>query len=131
MKSSAYMAERTGVPIAGALSPSLGLAFAPVHKVALGLALGSVCGAAVFALTVFHVVLQPHPAPQIGLLSQYFQGYEVSWRGAFIGLFWGVVVGFVTGWFVAFVRNFVIAVRVFMLRTTAELAQMKEFFDHL
>jgi hypothetical protein len=103
----------------------------PVHKVALGVAVGTVSGLMVFALTVFHVALRPQNALDIGLLSQYLTGYGVSWTGAFVGLFWGVLIGFVAGWFVAFVRNLVIAIRVFMIRGKADLAQSRDFLDHI
>ena len=111
------------LPVASALGPA--------HKRALGVALGIVCGAAVFLITAFHVVFHPTDALEIGLLAQYFYGYEVSWRGAFVGLFWGGVTGFVAGWFLAFVRNFVIGVRMVLLRDKAELARMKDFLDHI
>ena len=103
----------------------------PVHKVALGIAVGAVSGLAVFALTVFHVLLKPQDALDIGLLSEYLTGYSVSWTGAFVGLFWGILIGFVAGWFVAFVRNLVIAIRVFMIRGKADLAQSRDFLDHI
>jgi hypothetical protein len=108
----------------------LRLAFAPVHKRALGVAVGTACGLILFALTIFHVVLQPRGL-ELGLLAQYFYGYEVSWKGAFIGLFWGFVTGFVMGWFVAFTRNFVSAVRIFVLKTKVDLARTKDFLDHI
>ena len=55
----------------------------------------------------------------------------VTWRGAFIGMFWGLVTGFVAGWFLAFVRNFVITVTIFTVRAKAELAQTSDFLDHI
>ena len=112
-------------------SPPATTELAPVHKVALGVAVGAISGVGIFVLTVFHVVLQPQDALDIGLLSHYFAGYTVSWVGALIGLFWGVTVGFVAGWFLAFVRNFVIAVRVFMIRGKADLGQSRDFLDHI
>ncbi len=111
------------LPVASALGPA--------HKRALGAALGIVCGAGVFLITAFHMVFHPTNALEIGLLAQYFYGYEVSWRGAFVGLFWGCVTGFVAGWSLAFVRNFVIGVRMMLLRDKAELARMKDFLDHI
>ena len=114
-----------------ALPPQLALAFAPVHKRALGLAVGLTVALVLFALTAFHVIGNPGQAPQVELLSQYFYGYEVSWRGAFIGAFWGFIAGFVAGWFVAFVRNLVTALFVFMVRAKAELKQTADFLDHI
>ena len=103
----------------------------PVHKVALGIAVGALSGLAVFAVTVFHVVLKPRNALDIGLLSQYLTGYSVSWHGAFVGLLWGVLIGFVAGWFVAFIRNVVIAIRVFTIKGKADLAQSRDFLDRI
>jgi hypothetical protein len=71
------------------------------------------------------------PEPNLELLANYFYGYSVSWKGLAIGTGWGFVVGFVGGWFVAFCRNMVIAVSVFVTRTRAELAQTRDFLDHI
>src|SRR5262245_58210198 len=106
-------------------------AFRPVHKLGLGLAVGAVFGAMVFAVAVFHVVLRPSGGLKLILLAQYFYGYEVSWTGALVGLFWGFVSGFVAGWFTAFVHNLATAVTVFKLRTKAELAHTRDFLDHI
>jgi hypothetical protein len=116
---------------AGTNRTSVRRAFAPIHTRALGAAVSVVGGVAVFAVTIFHVVLNPRPAFELGLLAQYFPGYKVSWMGALVGLFWGCLVGFVTGWFVAFVRNTVIAFRLFTIRTKAELAQTKNLLDDI
>jgi hypothetical protein len=113
------------------LPPRLALAFAPVHKRALGVAVGLTFALVLFAVTAFHVVAQLERAPKIALLAQYFYGYEVTWNGAFIGAFWGFVTGFVAGWFVAFVRNLITAIYVFMVRAKAELKQTADFLDHI
>jgi hypothetical protein len=114
-----------------AKAPALSFVTSPIYKSALGIAVGLVSGLCVFGLTIFHVVLQPTEAMDLTLLAQYFYGYSVSWGGAVLGLLWGFVVGFVFGWFGAFVRNVVIAVLVFRLRTKAELAQTADFLDHI
>jgi hypothetical protein len=58
-------------------------------------------------------------------------GYSLTWKGAFIGLGWGFLVGFVMGWFVAFLRNLVIAASVFITRTREELRATRDFLDHI
>ncbi len=126
MASKGPLGETEGVP-----EDSLVLAFAPVHKLAMGVAVGLVFGLFIFGITAFHQLLPQADEPNLELLNQYFYGYEISWKGAFVGLFWGCLTGFVTGWFVAFVRNFAIAIRVFMVRTKAELSQTKDFLDHI
>ena len=108
----------------------LTLAFAPLHKRAFGTAIGIVCGALVLIITMVHVIGQPN-GPDLGLLRYYFYGYEVSWAGAFVGAFWAFVAGFVAGWFVAFCRNFVIAISVFLTRARAELQATRDFLDHI
>jgi hypothetical protein len=111
------------------LPPSLALAFAPVHKLALGVAVGLVCSLLLAAITAFQVIAAPPDAPQLGLLAQYFYGYTVSGPGIAVGAFWGFIIGFVAGWFVAFVRNFVLALWVIAVRANAELSN--SFLDHI
>jgi hypothetical protein len=106
-------------------------AFAPMHKRALGLAFGLTAGLVVFAMTAFHVIARPADGLSIGLLSQYFYGYDVSWRGAFVGLWWAFVAGFAAGWFLAFLRNLALATWLFVIRAKASLAQTKDFLDHI
>lgn len=115
------------------LSQTLSLAFQPLHKRAFGMAVGSAAGLLVFAVTAVHLLRQPAPrtAPDLTLLAEYFYGYTVSWAGAFVGLAWGFVAGFVMGWFVAFSRNLVIAVSLFIGRTRAQLEGTRDFLDHI
>ncbi len=113
-----------------ALDEPLLLAFAPLHKRAFGTAIGIVTGLLIFVVTVYQVLVPPDGA-STALLAQYLQGYSLSWKGAFIGLAWGLAVGFVMGWFVAFVRNLVIATSVFITRTRQELRATRDFLDHI
>lgn len=114
------------------LPPELALAFRPLHKRALGTAVGVAAGLAMFAMTAVVVVRGPGPdVPDLTLLRAYFAGYEVSWRGAFVGLLWGFGVGYVAGWFTAFCRNFIIAASLFISRTRAELNETRDFLDHI
>ena len=112
-----------------AVAERLALMFSPLHKRALGIAFGTACGFLVFILTVFHLFIEPRG--DLGLLAEYFYGYTVTWKGAFIGLFWGFVVGFAGGWFLAFCRNLVIAASIFFTRTRAELRATRDFLDHI
>ena len=114
-------------PVDGALRR----AFAPLHKRTLGLASGIAAALLVFAVTAFHVVAAPPEAANLNLLAQYFYGYDVSWRGAFVGAWWSFVAAFVAGWFVAFVRNLVLATWLFLLRTKADLTRTTDFLDHI
>lgn len=141
IRNSVLSSARPGVPGAprqkmavptetDAVKRVLAQAFAPMHKRALGVAVGSTVALAVFALTAFHVIAQSADLP-IGLLAQYFYGYDITWRGAFVGAWWGFVAGFAAGWFLAFVRNFAVATWVFIVRAKASLAQGSDFLDHI
>jgi hypothetical protein len=104
----------------------------PLHKRAFGTAFAVAGALVVFLATAIYVVRNP-PEPRIdlGLLSQYFAGYTVSWTGALIGAAWAGFAGFILGWFFAFSRNFVMAVMLVFVRARAELVQTRDFLDQI
>jgi hypothetical protein len=107
------------------------LAFSPVHKSAFGIAIATVSALLVFGVTAL-TLLQPSGSRiRLELLAVYFRGYSVSWVGALIGAGWAAVAGFVFGWFLAFCRNLVLAVSLFVIRTRAQLAETRDFLDHI
>lgn len=112
------------------LPPRLRFAFAPLVKRALGFAIGTAFGSVIFVLTVWTMFL-PSEHDYIAILCQYFQGYSVSVKGAFIGLLWGFWTGFVTGWFMAFCRNFFVAAWIILIRAKAQLTANRDFLDHI
>lgn len=118
-------------PELGSLPNEVALAFAPLHKRALGVACGLVGGLLVAAATAFTVAFLEGEQTLIHLLGVYFAGYEVSWGGVLVGAFWGFVTCFVFGWFAAFMRNLVLATLLFIARTREELAQTRDFLDHI
>lgn len=111
------------------LAETMRIAIAPVHKAALGVATGLVAGLLVAAATAFTVAMRPQPLPRLDLLSNYFFGYAVTWPGVVVGFLWAFGVGFVAGWFLGFVRNFVTAVWLFTVRTRAQFS--RNFLDHI
>lgn len=70
---------------------------------AMGLALGILVGLAVFAATIWVVV--SGGGYHLGLLKQFYIGYQISVLGAFIGLIYGFVDGFIGGWLLAWLYN--------------------------
>jgi hypothetical protein len=107
------------------------LLFAPIDKRAFGAAIGVVAALGVGGLTALQLLVNPQPAMDLSLLSQYFAGYTVSWPGVFAGAAWGFATGFCAGWFTAFVRNLVMALSLFMIRSKAELSDSRDFLDHI
>lgn len=106
-------------------------AFAPWHKRTLGLAVGLTCALLTAAVTAFHIVATPEMAPNIGLLSQYFYGYEVSWTGLLVGAWWSFAAGFTAGWFTAFMVNFFLATWLLVVKARNDLSQTTDFLDHI
>lgn len=111
--------------------PALLLAFAPMHKRAFGVAMGTAVALLLALMTVMALVLPSARAFPLGLLGEYFAGYSVSWPGVIIGALWGFVVGFVAGWFTAFCRNLSLAISTFLIKARAELTQTRDFLDHV
>src|SRR5215472_17012693 len=107
-------------------------AFAPLHKSAMGVACGVVLGGLVFLATgVLLLKGGEVVGPNLGLLSEFFLGYTVSWRGAIIGLLWGFAAGFLLGWGFALLRNLFIWIWLTLVRTRAEMEEYGDFLDHL
>ena len=115
------------------LPAAVALAFAPLHKRAFGVALGTAAAVLIFGITAIHLLREPTQADgmSIQLLANFFYGYSMTWQGAFIGAFWAFVMGFTAGWFVAFCRNLVIAISIFITRTRVELQETRDFLDHI
>jgi glycosyltransferase involved in cell wall biosynthesis len=106
-------------------------AFLPMHKAAFGIATGLATGFVIVLATLATIGRAPASDFGIHLLGEYFAGYTVSVPGAFIGGAWGVFTGFVMGWFVAFARNVSVGIFLLFIRTRAELAQSRDFLDHI
>lgn len=113
-----------------AVERALVLAFAPMHKRIFGTATG-VAAALVVAVATLVAVLSAPADSALYLLSAYYRGYDVSWTGIFVGAAWSGLVGFVGGWFLAFVRNFMLATWLLYIRVRANLSQTRDFLDHI
>ena len=107
------------------------LAFAPLHKRCLGLAVGAVVALAVALATALSLLRAPENPYPLELLGNFFLGYEVSWGALPVGAFWGFWLGFVVGWSFAFARNLVLAITSFVFRARAELEESRGFLDHI
>ena len=111
------------------ISRAVKYAFAPVHKAALGAAFAFALGALVAAATVVQILVATPDGLPLALLSQFFTGYTVSWPGVAVGFAWAALVGFVAGWFLAFLKNLITALWMFTLRVNSALTQ--PFLDHI
>jgi hypothetical protein len=118
-------------PVEAPVISAMLYAFAPVHKSAFGIATGVAGGLVMIWLTIAAMYAPSDHGFPLHLLSNYFQGYSVTWPGVFIGAAWGFAVSFVAGWFAAFCRNLSLAIGAFFIRARAELDSTREFLDHI
>ena len=99
---------------------------------AFGTALGGVAATAVVVSTVLLVVRGGDVVgPNLGLLSQYFVGYTVSWPGALIGGAYGFGIGFLIGFAFARARNRLIRGYLRHLLRRGERDEVSDLLDHL
>jgi hypothetical protein len=68
--------------------------------------------------------------PNLRLLGQYFYGYSVTLKGAFIGMAYSFFWGFLFGWLFAYLRNLFIGFFIYRARKKTELMKFKDFLDH-
>ena len=103
-------------------------AFARLDSIALGIAVGVWCGAGMLiATTVLLLKGGQTIGPTLGILSQYFIGYTVTWRGSLVGLVYGFVVGFCLGWFVAILRNLFVFIYLENIRFRSAMSATSDF----
>jgi protoporphyrinogen oxidase len=106
--------------------------FARLDRFAFATAVGSVSGLLIFLATIWLVIKGGEVVgPNLRLLSQYFVGYTVTVRGAFIAFAYSVLWGFLFGWLFAYLRNLFLAFYIYRVKKKAELLSLKDFLDHV
>jgi hypothetical protein len=64
----------------------------------MGIVVGFLAGLGLFLATMILVLKGgPNVGAHLGLLSEYFPGYRVTFLGSFVGFFYAFVVGFIIG----------------------------------
>lgn len=83
-----------------------------LNAVASGIVLGVVAGLVLFVATNW-LVLKGGPVvgPHLGLLGQFLPGYSVTFWGSLVGFGYMFVIGFVIGYFVATLYNWLVHLR--------------------
>ena len=102
-----------------------------MDKIGLATALGTVAGMLIFLATVFLLLKGGDVVGQnLQLLSQYFLGYSVTVKGAFIGFLYGFFWGFLFGWLFAYLRNLFIAYFIFRVKKKTAVLRFRDFLDN-
>jgi hypothetical protein len=113
-----------------ALDKILPAVFPRMDKIGLATAVGSVCGLLIFFSTLWLAIKGGPASAYFKLLDQYFFGYGVTLKGAFIGLAYGFSWGFLFGWLFAYLRNFLMAYYIYRIKREAEMLTFRDFLDH-
>jgi hypothetical protein len=104
---------------------------AKLDGLALGISLGTLFGLVIFFATNLLIIKGGDViGPNLVLLNQYFIGYEITFTGSLIGLVYGFVSGFILGWLIAFLRNFVVAVYLHILRVKTSMSAVNDYIDN-
>ncbi len=102
--------------------------FARMDKLGFATAIGSVSGLPVFLMTICLVIRGSTPGiPDLEFLSEYFIGYTMTVKGAFIAFGYTFLWGFLFGWLFAYLRNLFIAIYLFYVKRKAELLSLSDF----
>ena len=103
-----------------------------MDAVAFAVATGAVSGLLAAAATLWLLVKGgDRIGPTLALLGQFFIGYTVTLKGAFVALAYAGAWGFLTGWLFAYLRNLFLRMYVYRIRKRAEFLTLKDFFEHL
>jgi protoporphyrinogen oxidase len=107
-------------------------AFARIDKLALAIALGSVWGLAIFIATLLLIIEGGKVADRnLQLLSQYFIGYTITVKGAFIGMGYSFFWGFIWGWLFAYLRNLSLGYLIHRAKSKAESSSFRNLMDYI
>jgi protoporphyrinogen oxidase len=106
--------------------------FARMDKLAFATAIGSVCGAVVLIATLTLLIKGGEViGPNLLLLREYFIGYSMTLKGAFIGFGYSFFWGFFFGWLFAYLRNLVVGIFLYYVRKEAEASSFRNLLDYL
>jgi len=106
--------------------------FVRMDKLAFAAAVGSVSGLLIFLATLWLIIKGGESVgPNLQLLKQYFVGYTVTVKGAFIAFGYSFFWGFLFGWLFAYLRNLFLAFYIYRVKKKAELLSLRDFLEYL
>jgi protoporphyrinogen oxidase len=106
--------------------------FARIDKLAFATAVGTTSGLLFFFATIWLIIKGGEVVgPTLQLLAQYFVGYTVTVKGAFVAFGYSFVWAFLFGWLFAYLRNLFLAIYIFYVKREEEFLTVRDFFDKL
>ena len=118
-------------PALETVKKALAVAFPKLDRMALGVSTGAVAGIILFLATVFLVIKGgPVVGPTLQLLHNFFPGYTVTVSGSLLGLGYGFLAGFATGWMFAFIRNLTVFLYMALAQHHAERQLLRKLLEY-
>lgn len=104
--------------------------FARLDPLALGTAVGVVSGLLLFLATAILLMKGgPVVGPNLRLLENFFLGFKVNWKGAFLGFFQAGLGGFLLGYIIATLRNWGMSAYAYMIKRNIEKEEGRDLLD--
>jgi hypothetical protein len=124
--------EEIRAPAEEILKETLALVLSRVDPVAAGVATGGVFGGVLaFMSLVLLAKGGEHVGGTLSLLGQFLPGFRVTPAGAFLGLAYGGLCGFLAGWVFAQVSNLAHAVYVGLVQQRARLISLRKLLEYI
>jgi protoporphyrinogen oxidase len=115
-----------------AVSGAFAEVFAKLDRVALGFATGTMSGLLLFVATLLLVSKGGVVVgPNLQLLGNFFPGYSVTPLGSLLGLAYGFLAGFLTGWCFAFLRNIAVFLYTAVMQQRAERLLLRKLLEYI
>ncbi len=106
--------------------------FARIDKFAFASSCGTLAGLLIFSATIWLIVRGgENVGLHLQLISNYFIGYTVTVKGAFIAFAYAFFSGFIFGWTFAYMRNLFLALYLYHVKKKNELLSLKDMIDYL
>lgn len=128
----AYLEEKEAADSQEALLESvIAPAFQRMDVLAFATSIGTVAGLMILLATLWLVAKGGDVVgPNLRLLGQYFIGYTVTVRGAFLAFGYAFVWGFLFGWLFAYLRNLLLAFYLYLVKRRAEMLSLRDFLEN-
>ena len=102
--------------------------FGRMDKLGFATAVGTVSALYMFLATIWLAIKGvPTGTPDIAFLGEYFAGYTMTIKGAFIAFLYTFFYGFLFGWMFAYLRNLLITFYLFYVKKKSEFLSIKDF----
>ncbi|NIP30867.1 MAG: NAD(P)-binding protein [Candidatus Dadabacteria bacterium] len=106
--------------------------FSRLDKFAFASAVGIASALFIFSATLYLVFKgSPEIVKSMLLLNNYFIGYDVSIKGAFIGGGYSFLWGFIFGWLFAYIRNLSLGLVIYNEKRKLENQSLKNLLDYI